>query len=261
MVRDLVFSHPGARTERPTLNGVSLALQQGRRYALIGGSGSGKSTLLRVLAGLYEADRVAIDRRNGPAIVTPSAAAQMLRANVTLVPQDAEVIEGTLAENLALCSAHTGGPAEAQFADAMNIACVSDFIAADANGLSTAVVERGANWSGGQRARIALARGILASADSNLVLFDEPTAALDSRTEARVYDNIFAALPNSCIVSSIHRLHLLDRFDEVIVMHEGRVVAQGPAALLAATSPDFRQLLAMYRQADRAQPALESAAA
>lgn len=262
LVRDLVFSHPSARSERPTLNGVSLSLQQGRRYALIGGSGSGKSTLLRVLTGLYEADRVALDRRNGPAIVTPSAAAQMLRANVTLVPQDAEVIEGTLAENLALCATHAGAPTDTQYSGAMNTACVSDFIPADANGLNTAVVERGANWSGGQRARIALARGILAAADSNLVLFDEPTAALDSRTEARVYDNIFAALPNSCIVSSIHRLHLLDRFDEVIVMHEGRVVAQGPAALLAATSPDFRQLLAMYRQEDRAaQTQTESAAA
>ncbi|GFE84483.1 ABC transporter [Steroidobacter agaridevorans] len=261
MVRDLVFSHPGARTERPTLNGVSLSLQQGRRYALIGGSGSGKSTLLRVLAGLYEADRVAIDRRNGPALVAPSAAAQMFRANVTLVPQDAEVLEGTLAENLALCATHAGAPADAQYSEAMNTACVSDFIPADANGLNTAVVERGANWSGGQRARIALARGVLAAADSNLVLFDEPTAALDSRTEARVYDNIFAALPNSCIVSSIHRLHLLDRFDEVIVMHEGRVVAQGPAALLAATSPDFRQLLAMYRQEDRAAQSQDDSAA
>jgi ABC-type multidrug transport system fused ATPase/permease subunit len=260
-VRDLVFSHPGGRGERPTLNGVSLSLQQGRRYALIGGSGSGKSTLLRVLAGLYEADRVAIDRRNGPAIVTPSAAAQMLRTNVTLVPQDAEVLEGTLAENLALCATHAGAPADDRYSDAMNTACVSDFISADTNGLNTAVVERGANWSGGQRARIALARGILAASDSNLVLFDEPTAALDSRTEARVYDNIFAALPNSCIVSSIHRLHLLDRFDEVIVMHEGRVVAQGPAALLAATSPDFRQLLAMYRQEDRAPQSQVSSAA
>lgn len=261
VVSDLVFTHPGGRTERPTLNGVSLSLQQGCRYALIGGSGSGKSTLLRVLAGLYEADRVAIDRRHGPAIVTPSAAAEMLQANVTLVPQDAEVIEGTLAENLALGATHAGATTEADYANAMNVACVSDFIPTDTNGLSMAVVERGANWSGGQRARIALARGILAAADSNLVLFDEPTAALDSRTEARVYDNIFAALPNSCIVSSIHRLHLLDRFDEVIVMHEGRVVAQGPSALLAATSPDFRQLLAMYRQEDRTEPARESAAA
>jgi ABC-type multidrug transport system fused ATPase/permease subunit len=260
-VRDLVFSHPGGRSERPTLNGVSLSLQQGRRYALIGGSGSGKSTLLRVLAGLYEADRVAIDRRNGTAVVTPSAAAQMLRANATLVPQDAEVLEGTLAENLGLCATHTGAPAETQYSDAMNVACVTDFIAADANGLNTAVVERGANWSGGQRARIALARGILAAADSNLVLFDEPTASLDSRTEARVYDNLFAALPDSCIVSSIHRLHLLDRFDEVIVMHEGRVVAQGPAAALAATSPDFRQLLAMYRQQDSVSDAGSAVAA
>jgi ABC-type bacteriocin/lantibiotic exporter with double-glycine peptidase domain len=260
-VRDLVFSHPGARGERPTLHGVSLSLQQGRRYALIGGSGSGKSTLLRVLSGLYEADRIAIDRRNAPAMVTPSAAAQMLRANATLVPQDAEVVEGTLAENLALCATHAGAPAEAQYSSAMDVACVTDFVPADANGLNTSVVERGANWSGGQRARIALARGILAAADSNLVLFDEPTASLDSRTEARVYDNIFAALPNACIVSSIHRLHLLERFDEVIVMHEGRVVAQGPAPLLAATSPDFRQLLAMYHQEDRAQQPPSSAVA
>ncbi|MBL8265599.1 ABC transporter ATP-binding protein [Steroidobacter sp.] len=252
-VRDLVFSHPGGRSERPTLNGVSLSLQQGRRYALIGGSGSGKSTLLRVLAGLYEADRIAIDRSNGAAIVRPSAAAQILKANVTLVPQDAEVLEGTLAENLALCATHAGAPTETQYSAAMDVACVSEFVSADAAGLSTAVVERGANWSGGQRARIALARGMLAAADSKLVLFDEPTASLDSRTEARVYDNIFAALPNACIVSSLHRLHLLERFDEVIVMHEGRVVAQGPAALLAATSPDFRQLLAMYRQQDRGQ--------
>jgi ATP-binding cassette subfamily B protein len=256
VVRDLVFSHPAARSERPALDRVALTLQQGRRYALIGGSGSGKSTLLRVLAGLYEADRVTIDRRYGPAVVTPSAAAHLLRANATLVPQDAEVLEGTLAENLALCATHDGAPSEAQYSQAMHVACVTDFVPAGAEGLNTAVVERGANWSGGQRARIALARGILAAADSNLVLFDEPTASLDGGTEARVYDNIFAALPNSCIVSSIHRLHLLERFDEVIVMHEGRVVAQGPAALLAATSPDFRQLLAMYKNADSGRDAV-----
>ncbi len=248
MVRDLVFSHPAARNERPTLDRVNVTLQQGRRYALIGGSGSGKSTLLRVLSGLYEAERIVVDRRNGPTIMTPSAAAQMLRNNVTLIPQDAEVIEGSLAENLGLCATHHGTPSPEQFAVAMDAACVTDFVAPTEAGLTTAVMEKGANWSGGQRARIALARGVLAAADSNLVLFDEPTAALDSRTEARVYDNLFATLKNACIVSSIHRLHLLDRFDEVIVMHEGRVVAQGPAALLAATSPDFRQLLAMYKQ-------------
>lgn len=260
LVRDLVFTHPAARSERPTLDHVTLSLQQGRRYALIGGSGSGKSTLLRVLAGLYEAERIAIDRRNGPAVVTPSGAAQLLRANATLVPQDAEVLEGTLAENLALCATHAGAPSESQYVQVMNAACVSDFVTPDAAGLNTVITERGANWSGGQRARIALARGILAAADSTLVLFDEPTASLDSRTEARVYDNIFTALRGSCIVSSIHRLHLLERFDEVIVMRDGRVVAQGPAPLLAATSPDFRHLLAAHRP-DNATAESTSAAA
>lgn len=260
MVRDLVFSHPAARSERPTLDRVSVTLHQGRRYALIGSSGCGKSTLLRVLAGLYEAERIVVDRRNGPTIMTPSAAAQMLRNNVTLVPQDAEVIEGSLAENLGLCATHNGAPSEARFAAAMDASCVTEFIPNSTEGMTTAVMEKGANWSGGQRARIALARGILAAGDSNLVLFDEPTAALDSRTEARVYDNLFATLNNACLVSSIHRLHLLDRFDEVIVMHEGRVVAQGPAPLLAASSPDFRQLLASYKQDGQQQPPAANAA-
>jgi ABC-type multidrug transport system fused ATPase/permease subunit len=141
------------------------------------------------------------------------------------------------------------------------LACVSDFIEPTAAGLEAIVSERAANWSGGQRARVALARGILAARDSALVLLDEPTASLDSRTEARVYDNLFATFPDACIVSSIHRLNLLERFDEVIVMHEGRVVAQGPAALLAATSPDFRQMLAAQRKSEATEQETSVAAA
>jgi ABC-type multidrug transport system fused ATPase/permease subunit len=110
--------------------------------------------------------------------------------------------------------------------------------------LARHIAERAANWSGGQRARVALARGILAARGSHLVLLDEPTASLDPRTEQRVYENLFSELKDVCIVSSIHRLHLLDRFDEVLVMHDGRLVAQEPASLLAVTSPDFRRLCA-----------------
>jgi ABC-type transport system involved in cytochrome bd biosynthesis fused ATPase/permease subunit len=110
--------------------------------------------------------------------------------------------------------------------------------------LDTPISERAANWSGGQRARVALARGILAARGSSIVLLDEPTASLDPKTEAGVYDNLFAEFKNACVISSVHRLHLLERFDEVLVMHNGRLVAQGPAHLLAVTSPDFRQLQA-----------------
>src|SRR5690606_10483459 len=130
---------------------------------------------------------------------------------------------------------------------------VSDFIEPTKDGLEVAVAERAANWSGGQRARVALARGILAAQGSSLVLLDEPTASLDPKTESEVYDNLFATFADACVVSSIHRLHLLDRFDEVLVMHDGRLVAQGPAAMLAATSPDFRQLVAAHRRVAAAQ--------
>ncbi len=77
-----------------------------------------------------------------------------------------------------------------------------------------------------------------------MVLLDEPTASLDPVTERAVYDNLFDTFADACLISSVHRINLLDRFDEVLVMHNGRLVAQGPASVLSATSPDFRQLVA-----------------
>jgi ABC-type multidrug transport system fused ATPase/permease subunit len=248
-LREIVFRHEAARSAAPTLDHVSLSLQRRKRYALIGGSGSGKSTLLRVLAGLYEAERIVVDQDRGPAIVSTLEASRFLRATTTLIPQDAEVYEGTLAENLSLCESVQGPPSSDDFLRALDLSCASDFLSG-ADALNASVAERGANWSGGQRARVALARGILAARGSALVLLDEPTASLDPNTEARVYDNLFAAFADTCVISSVHRLNLLERFDEVLVMHNGRLVAQGPAAVLAATSPDFRQLLAAYKKAE-----------
>ena len=247
-VRELTFRHSNARAGGPTLDHVALTLERGKRYALIGASGSGKSTLLRVLAGLYEPQRMVINQSGGPAIVSPAEAMRFLRASATLIPQDAEVFEGTLRENLSLCESLSGPSPAEQYLPALHAATATDFIGHGSTALDGAVAERGANWSGGQRARVALARGILCARGSSLVLLDEPTASLDATTEARVYENLFAEFGDSCIVSSIHRLNLLDRFDEVIVMHNGRLVAQGPANLLLATSPDFRELTAAGRR-------------
>ena len=107
----------------------------------------------------------------------------------------------------------------------------------------------GANWSGGQRARVALARGILAAEGSGLVLLDEPTANLDPRRESEVYDNLFANFADACIVSSVHRLNLLDRFDEVLLMQQGRLLDHGPVAELAVRSTEFRQMQSAQRRA------------
>ncbi len=246
-IRELTFHHERARTQLPALEHVEVTLQRGRRYALIGSSGSGKSTLLRILAGLYDADRIVLQRDAATAMTSPVEVAQFLRATTTLIPQEAEVFEGTLAENLGLCESVSGPPQPVEYRRALELSCASDFVG-DAAALDASMSERGANWSGGQRARVALARGVLAAAGSSLVLLDEPTASLDSNTEARVYRQLFDAFGEACVMSSVHRLNLLERFDEVLVMHNGRLVAQGTPAALAATSPDFRELVAAYRK-------------
>jgi ATP-binding cassette, subfamily B, bacterial len=243
-VRDLTFRHTSHRGDGPALERVTVTLERGKRYALIGASGSGKSTLLRVLAGLYSAERIGLSTDGAAICVSSSRVAAALRSTATLIPQDAEMYEGSLAENLGLCESVSGPPQATDFPRALDAACASDFLQTTPIGLETPVAERAANWSGGQRARVALARGILAAAGSGLVLLDEPTASLDPATESRVYANLFEMFQDACVVSSVHRVNLLGLFDEVLVMHAGRLVSQGTPDELALTCGEFRRLTA-----------------
>jgi ATP-binding cassette, subfamily B, bacterial len=253
-VRDLTFRHAAARHGAPALERITLGLERGKRYALIGASGSGKSTLMRLLAGLYPAGQVSVTFDNGPAHVSPFATAYLLRTRATLIPQDAEVFEGSLAENLGLCESVQGAPEPGHYPEALATSCATDFIQPTPLGLEVPIAERAANWSGGQRSRVALARGILAACGSDIVLLDEPTASLDPDTEARVYTNLFAAFADACVISSVHRLSLLDRFDEVLIMQAGRLVAQGPVDELMLTCPEFQRLTALQTHRPPAPP-------
>lgn len=246
-IRDLTFRHAACRSGAPALDHLTLSLRRGRRYAPIGGSGSGKSTLLRALAGLYVCERIVLSCDGGTTLLSPLEAARFLRSSATLVPQDAEVFEGTLRENLQLCESVGGPPPPVALPRALELACATDFLPHAPLALDSRIAERGANWCGGQRARVALARGILAAQDSALVLLDEPTAGLDPRTEARVYASLFTAFADACVVSSIHRLNLLAHFDEVLLMQDGRLVAQGPPEALAGCA-EFQLLLAAHRR-------------
>ena len=260
-IRDLTFRHTDNRSDIPVLEKVSLSLERGKRYALIGSSGSGKSTLLRVLAGLYCAERINLAIDGGAICVVPPEVASTLRSTATLIPQDAAMYEGTLGENLSLCESIDGPPHPSDFPAALDIACATEFIAATGGGLETPIAERAANWSGGQRSRVALARGVLAAVGSGLVLMDEPTASLDPATEARVYANLFAAFGDSCVVSSIHRLNLLGHFDEVLVMQSGRLIAQGSADELVLHCREFQRLTQVSNAAGDSQPGRSTAAA
>jgi ABC-type bacteriocin/lantibiotic exporter with double-glycine peptidase domain len=241
----LDFSHAGRRGHTPTLNDVSLVLKRGGRIAFVGESGSGKSTLLRILAGLYEADRVTIgiDGADRPDL-------RDLAPLATLVPQDPEVFEGTLTQNITM-----GVPWEPQAVErACELACLAPVVARLPAGLDTEITERGLNMSGGQKQRLALARGILASRGSSLIMLDEPTSSMDPMTEARIYDNLLAEFPDACIASSIHRLHLLNRFDTIVWMADGKVIDMGSLADLLTRQPSFRTLCQNFAVSQPAAP-------
>ncbi len=203
---------------RGGLRGVDLELRRGTRVALIGPSGGGKSTLLRTLAGLYLPQQGELLRDGVP---VPWAE---LRTLATLIPQEAEVFEASVEENLTF-----GQPADpAALQSAMHAGVFDEVLDRLPDGLRSTLSERGGNLSGGQRQRLALARGALAAQGSSLLLLDEPTSALDPQAEGRVFDRMVAAFPSACIVASVHRPSLLARFDTVVVVEAGRVVDAGP---------------------------------
>ncbi|KQW70119.1 MULTISPECIES: ATP-binding cassette domain-containing protein [unclassified Methylibium] len=215
------------------LREVTLELRRGQRVALVGPSGGGKSTLLRVLAGLYTpgGGRLTLDDRpaDGP----------RLRRLATLIPQEVEVFEASVRENLSFgqdCS-------DADLHAALHVSTFDEVLVAIRGTVDTALSERGFNLSGGQRQRLCLARGVLAAQGSSLLLLDEPTSALDAPTEARVMERIAQAFPTACVVASIHRLSLLDRFDSVVLMAAGCVVDAGPRDAVLARQPSLRPIV------------------
>ncbi|WP_238319535.1 ATP-binding cassette domain-containing protein [Xanthomonas maliensis] len=247
-IENVLFRHRSARSDAPTLTDIRLSLHRGKRYALIGRSGAGKSTLLRVLAGLYVADQISVHVDDAATEHSPAEAARLLRGSTTLIPQEVQLFEASLAGNLAMCEPLDDQPMSAYFQQALQVASVRDFLAPGADPAQVSIAEHASNWSGGQRARVALARGLLAARGSSMVLLDEPTASLDAGTEAIVYRNLFAHFADTCLVASVHRLELLTHFDEVLVLEDGQLVAQGPESLLAATSSAYAALRAASLQ-------------
>lgn len=250
--RNLNFSHrptydAGHRAQ--SLHDLQLTIRRGRRIALIGESGSGKSTILALLRGLYQpeagftidvetAARPSAAEALATAAPDPKAWLERLNEAVTLFPQEPEIFENTIEYNITL-----GLPFdEKEILQVCESAYFTDVIRNLPQGLQSDIREKGVNLSGGQKQRLALARGILAARDSGVVLLDEPTSSVDPRTEAMIYEGLFSAFSDKAIISSIHRLHLLPRFDYVYVLHQGRVVAEGNFDDLRAHSSVFQEL-------------------
>jgi ABC-type bacteriocin/lantibiotic exporter with double-glycine peptidase domain len=238
-VKGLCYEHPSinesAAAQAPAgLHHVSLAFERGDRVALIGHSGSGKSTLMRVLAGHYAPTQQHFDIDTQPYLRT-----RHLGSFSTLIPQEADVFEASVRENISLSGAHS----DEEIARVVHASAFDGVMAGMGMTLDTPITERGFNLSGGQRQRLCLARGLLAARSSSLIMLDEPTSALDPVTEETVLGRISAAFPDACLLASVHRMSLLHHFNKVVMMANGRVQDVGTVDELLARQPAFRDML------------------
>ncbi|MGL5440440.1 MAG: ABC transporter ATP-binding protein [Filifactoraceae bacterium] len=220
------------------LRNVSLNLNSGKRIAFVGSSGAGKSTLLKVLRGLIpiENGRLKVDGSSVEHSISS------LAGTTTLIPQEPEIFENDIRYNITMGMMAT----DEEIEKAMHIAGFSEVVKKFPNGLDTDIREKGVNMSGGEKQRLALSRGIFAIRDSEIVLLDEPTSNVDPATEASIFNRVFESLSDKCVVSVLHRLHLVKMFDYVYVLKDGEIVEEGTFEKLRTNDGEFTRLWNKY---------------
>ncbi|MAC80572.1 MAG: ABC transporter [Rhodobacteraceae bacterium] len=215
---DVHFRYP-ARPERAALDGVSLNVKAGETVAFVGPSGAGKTTILQLLLRFYDPDqgRITLD-----GVDLATVARKDFRQAMALVPQDPVIFAASARDNIRF-----GRPdaTDAEVEAAAKAAAAHDFIAALPQGYDSYVGERGVMLSGGQKQRIAIARAILR--DAPVLLLDEATSALDAESERLVQDAVDRLSEGRTMLVIAHRLATVKKADRIVVMEDGRIVAQG----------------------------------
>ena len=216
-VENLTFRyHP---LDPPALDGVSFDLPPGKIVAVVGPSGAGKSTLANLLLRFWDYDGGSV-QLDGHELRDYAQAD--VRAAIGVMTQRTHLFNTTIRENIAIAR---DGADETAVIEAAQRARVHDFIARLPQGYATFAGEGGLSLSGGERQRIALARILLK--DAPLTVLDEATANLDAVTERAVLESIYETLGDRSLLLITHRLTLLDRAHEIIVLQQGRIVERG----------------------------------
>lgn len=224
--QDVCFAYPD--TESPVIRDVSFSAKPGETVAFIGSTGSGKSTLIQLIPRFYDVTkgRILIDGHD-----VRDYPLQTLRQKIGYIPQKALLFSGTIEENLRF------GKPDATADDlayALDVAQATDFVASKEKGLQEPVSEAGANFSGGQKQRLAIARAVIRRPE--IYIFDDSFSALDYATDAKLRARLKAETEDATVLIVAQRVSTIMEADRIVVLNEGEVVGIGTHRELLANN-------------------------
>jgi ATP-binding cassette subfamily B protein len=234
----------GYQPERQILKGLSFTVPAGHKIAVVGHSGAGKSTLARLVYRFYDIDggRITIDGQDIRDVSQDS-----LRAAIGIVPQDTVLFHDSIYYNIAY---GRPGASRQDVEQAAALAHIKDFIERLPDGWETVVGERGLKLSGGEKQRVAIARAILKQ--PQILIFDEATSSLDSRTEQAIQETLAEVAANHTTLVIAHRLSTVVDADRILVMADGQLIEQGTHAELLKQGGQYAEMWELQRQAREA---------
>ncbi|MBT4885087.1 MAG: ATP-binding cassette domain-containing protein [Legionellales bacterium] len=230
--KNVNFTYNGVNT---VLNNLSLHIKPGQTIAFVGGSGSGKTTLVNLLPRLYRVNsgEIVLDGHNINEYTLES-----LRNQFTYVGQDAKIFRGTVYDNIIYGCKQT--PTEQEIEEAITRAKCKEFIAALPDGIYTVIGDDGELLSGGQRQRLAIARAIIK--DAPIIIFDEATSSLDTKSECYIKKSIEKYCTNKTVILIAHRLSTVVDADHIYVLDNGVLVEHGNHKQLLAKKSHYAKL-------------------